>query len=165
MITQERLKHLVNYDHSTGIFTRRVTYGRHDCFKAGVTLGCDNGSGYLTITLDKSKYYAHRLAWLYVTGGWPKAEIDHRDLNRANNKFDNLREATRNTNSFNKPVQKNNKIGIKGVSWSTTMKQFESRITVYGKQICLGYFETKEAAALVYESAAKKYHGEYARTA
>jgi hypothetical protein len=43
--------------------------------------------GYLAICIDSKYYYAHRLAWMYVYGEFPKV-IDHIDANKENNKAD-----------------------------------------------------------------------------
>lgn len=43
----------------------------------------------------------------------------------------------------------------------TYSKKWMARITVDGKHLNLGTFDTKEAAARAYRKAAKKYVGEY----
>jgi len=84
MITQARLKELLNYDPETGIFTR-LTYGKGN-FYIGSVAGGRTKNRYIAINLDKKIYLAHRLAHLYMTGEWPKDQIDHinniRDDNR-----------------------------------------------------------------------------------
>lgn len=163
-LTQEYLKSVLNYCPESGVFTWRVK----TCHK--VTVGKVAGNinsriGYRYIGIDGKAYLAHRLAWLYMTGKWPKDEIDHTNLNRSDNRITNLREANRSQNNSNTPVQKNNKSGLKGVSPVKDSKKrpWVAQITVAGKQTNLGRFETKELAHAAYCKAAEKHKGKYAR--
>lgn len=159
-LTQARLKELLNYDPDTGLFIRLLPSGPS---KPGDIAGYKNLHGYVLISVDGIQYYSHRLAWLYMTGNWPKVEIDHRDMNKANNKFDNLREATLSQNAINKCIQKNNTSGFKGIYWDKSRKKFAAQIKINGKHIHLGRFHTLESAYAAYCEAAKRYHGEFAR--
>ena len=69
MITQSRLKELLNYDHETGIFNW-ITGASKGGFKAGRECKCLDVHGYIQINLGKngSVQKAHRLAWLYTYG-------------------------------------------------------------------------------------------------
>jgi hypothetical protein len=91
-ITYEKLKSLLTYDPNTGIFIYNYRHGAW-ALKGSEAGRCDK-DGYLIITINKKAYSAHRLAWLYMTGEHPKEFIDHKDGNKSNNKFENLREAT-----------------------------------------------------------------------
>ena len=95
----EILKELVCYDQLTGEFTWNTA--RRGC-KSGKLAGSVSKNGYIVICLQNKDYYAHRLAWFYVTGEWPPYQIDHIDGTRSNNKWDNLRLATNKQNSWNK---------------------------------------------------------------
>jgi hypothetical protein len=92
-----------------------------------------------------------------------RKRIDHRDGNGLNNQRYNLRECTAQENMQNRPVQKNNKSGLKGVSWHKGEGKWRSVIETSGKHKHLGYFPTKELAAAAYNNAAQKYFGEFAR--
>ena len=160
MITQERLKELLSYDPLTGVFIWRVDRYR---VKAGDRAGSISPStGYRVIRVLQKNYGEHRLAWFYMKGEWPLAEIDHEDLNRQNNKWSNLRSATSSQNKTNRRAR-----GAypKGVSFHKPSWLFTSRIYGSGQQISLGCFKTAEAAHQAYCAAAPKYHGEFARTA
>lgn len=81
-----------------------------------------NGGGYRIISVPLSggrykKVRAHHLVWAWMTGGWPDSEIDHKNNDRDDNRFCNLREATVSQNRRNKLVQRNNKSGYKWVYW------------------------------------------------
>lgn len=90
-------------------------------------------------------------------------EIDHRNLDKLDNRKENLRICTNKQNARNK-FQKNNKTGYKGVSISTWNKSNPYRVTINlnKKQIQVGYFKTAIEAAKAYNEVVKKYHGEFA---
>jgi hypothetical protein len=158
-LTQQRLKELLNYDPATGVFTWLV--GGHGV-KVGDVAGADNGSGYIRFSVDgKRGRKAHRLAWLYMTGEWPVGAVDHRDLDKANNAWANLREATNSQNQANKTGR--NSTGFKGVY--KDHNRFKAMISVNGKQIHLGNRSTPEEAHALYVAAANDIHGEFARSA
>ena len=166
-LTAQRLRELLSYDARTGGFTWAVSRGGNA--KAGTVAGTVNsgprcgGGGYRNITIDGKRYYAHRLAWLYVNGSWPEHEIDHRDLDRDNNRFVNLREATRLQNLANRPLYRNSTTGFKGVT--VKHRRWRARIKVNGQEIYLGSFESPEQAHAAYAMAAVDIHGEYAKAA
>lgn len=125
----------------------------------GDVAGSLTWAGRRHIVIENRRYYAARLAWLYVKGVWPKNQVDHLDLDRDNNAFDNLREASNQANAANKKVLRNNKLGVKGVG------EVKNKYKRPDKLIHLGYFESAVTANEAYEVAAKKYFGEFARAA
>jgi hypothetical protein len=102
-----------------------------------------------------------RFAVYLQTGEWPKYQVDHKDRNPHNNKWDNLRICTRTENFQNKDKYVKNKSGYKGV-FITSSGKFRAKIRVNNKPIHLGNYLTAPEAALAYDSAAVKYFGEYA---
>lgn len=162
MITHERLKELVSYDPIRGIFIwlKRTGSRAH----VGAMLGCRTGNGYIECELDGDGYSIHRLAWFYMKGEWPKAEIDHIDGVRDNNSWDNLRAATRSENRCNVGKYSSNTSGYKGVSWSNAARKWVAQIQHQGKPQHLGCFHTPEEAHSVYIAAAAAQHGEFARS-
>jgi hypothetical protein len=153
MLTQSRLKELLDYQPLTGLF-----YWRN-----GKVAGWDDASGYIQISVNGRQYRAHRLAWLYMTGAWPNGLIDHRDTNRSNNRWDNLRPATHSQNHANAPLRSDNSSGFKGVCLHKKTGKYKAAIQVNRKSIYLGLFPTPELAHDAYVSAATKYFGDYAR--
>ncbi len=89
-------------------------------------------------------------------------EVDHIDGNRLNNQRSNLRLATSSQNKMNRGPRKDNTSGYKGVSWHSQRLKWTARVKAGQKYIHLGLFDSKEAAALAYNSAARQLHGEYA---
>ena len=130
--------------------------------RAGGIAGSTNSAGYLQIRIDGHRYLLHRLAWLYVTGEWPEAEMDHQNGDRADNRFCNLRPATNSENGRNRGGAKRNTSGFKGVSWDARLRKWKAKIVVNGHQIYLGLFDNPIHAWIAYREAALKYHGEFA---
>lgn len=161
MLNQQQLKSLLHYDSETGIFTWRVCLA--NAAPVGSVAGTIYKKGNRYITIRRKRYQAHRLAWLYVYGTWPSLEIDHRNLERDDNRIQNLREATNQGNSANRRVFKGKALP-KGVT-ARPDGRYRARIRVDGKLIHLGYFNTPRAANAAYAVAAKKYFGDFARAA
>lgn len=160
MITYQRLREVLRYDPETGIFTWLViTSNRVLIGDVAGTLNDD----YLVVQIDGRKYRAHRLAWFYMTGEWPSDQIDHWDLNRANNRWENLRKATNSKNSANTRRPMTNTSGFKGVWLDKPTNKWRAKIQVRGEQRYLGYFDTPESAHHAYVVAATQYFGEFAR--
>ena len=91
-------------------------------------------------------------------------QVDHRNNAGLDNCKENLRLATNQQNGFNRnDCNKNNSLGIKGVSWNRNVKKFRATISVNGKDIHLGYFNVLGDADSAYRIAEVKYFGEFAR--
>ena len=156
-LTHSRLLELLAYEPSTGVFTRRVTRGRG---KAGAVVGYQQTKGYLQVEIDGVPYVLHRLAWFYVHGCWPTAQLDHRDGDRANNRIVNLRESTNIQNSYNRRAPKNNTSGFKGVY--RFQGKWTAQISAGGHRHYLGRFDDAQAAADAVRIAREKLHGSFA---
>lgn len=160
MLTQERLKELLHYNPETGIFIRRVRVSSKA--PAGAVAGyVDPSHGYVSIGVDGREYYGHRLAFLYMTGEWPKKQADHKNTNRSDNRWDNLREATQAQNKTNLKLRSNNTSGYKGVTWDAKLSKWKAQIGYGGKHIYLGVFSDKEDAKKAYDISAAKLHGDF----
>lgn len=157
-LTVERLRHLLRYDHTTGQFTRLVSAGRE---AAGNLAGARHSNGYLTICLDGVRYYAHRLAWLYVYGTMPLLELDHINGIKTDNRIANLREVTKLLQQQNQRApHRNKKSGLPlGVTTCTSNKSvFAAKISVAGTLKYLGVFASAAEAHAAYLSAKRLYH-------
>lgn len=154
MKEQELLKQKLHYDPNTGIFTALHSHGTR---VKGEPVGYLNPAGYLIASFNGQSYALQRLAFLYMTGDWPVGEVDHKDTDRVNNKWSNLRDVSKSVNLRNRLRFKNNKSGTTGVSWSTREKRWCATILSEGKRVFLGYFDYKEDAVLVRMTAEKKY--------
>lgn len=171
MITQERLKQLVSYDAESGLFVwlPRPESKKWTTRHAGKIAGTKDKLGRICLCIFNKKHFAHRLAWLYMTGSFPIDQTDHRDGDPSNNRFANLREATQTQNQHNTKTHggRKRKYGtLKGAYFSTDLrktKSWYSQIQVDGKRICLGTFSTEAEAHAAYVVAAKQHCGEFAR--
>lgn len=88
--------------------------------------------------------------------------IDHKDRNGLNNCRNNLRPCTYSQNSANRRLHRNNTSGYKGVSLMRKTGKWSATIKVNRRVHFLGSFECKQEAAKVYDSAARRFFGEFA---
>ena len=160
MITQSELKILFNYDLDTGVFTRLVTVKNS---KAGTVINKKDTKGYIYFSINKKMYLGHRLAWFYVNGVMPVAQIDHINGLKDDNRFINLRECNNSQNNTNIGIRADNTSGFKNVSFSKRSNNWVVFIRINGKKAYLGGFEDIEFADLIATEARNKYHGEFAR--
>lgn len=126
---------------------------------AGKEAGFLNTNGYLRVSLEGKQYYIHQIAFMIMKDYIPE-EVDHKDLNKQNNKWSNLREATRAKNLQNNFKRKNNKTKLKGVSWSKSNNCWRMDIT-YNKQKFYSYHPTKQKAYQAYCEMSAKLHKEF----
>lgn len=154
IVSVVRVRELFAYDPRTGIFMWRVCPGRK--FLVGKIAGRIKRDGYSYIGIDGRYYLAHRLVWAWMTGSWPRDQIDHINGIRDDNRFANLREATPLMNMQNRHGATKNKSGFLGVFRRN--KKFMTKIRVNGKQIYLGIFVTPEEAHVAYLTAKRKLH-------
>jgi hypothetical protein len=118
--------------------------------------------GYRQVILRGKTYRTHRVIFAYHHGYTP-ALIDHIDGDVANNRVENLREATRHENAYNSRVRPDNTSGTRGVTYDRAKRKWVVRLHVAGKCLNLGRFADQELADLVAHEARDKYHGAFAR--
>ncbi len=162
-LTAARLREVLSYDPLTGEFRWLVAPSNR--VRIGQVAGNVRKDRYWIITIDATRYLAHRLAFLYMTLKFPDLEVDHIDCDKSNNRWDNLREANRSSNAANCCRSRRNTSGFKGVSWYERERKFCAFITINRRQIYLGRFDTPEEAHAAYISSAVKHFGEFARAA
>lgn len=154
-LTQEILKGILYYNKQTGIFNWRERdrsfFNSDRAFKswnsrfcgrnAGTIKKNSNGISYYQIVILGKKYYAHRLAYLYITGIWPPVIIDHEDGDGLNNTWTNIKQATYQENSKNREMSRANKTGCMGVTFSKERKKWIVKVNISGRSVQLGSFD------------------------
>ena len=106
-VTLDRASTLLSYDPDTGAFQWLVEFKfKSLVIKPGDYAGTINSDGYIKITIDGRTYLAHRLAFLFMTGKWPRQTVDHRDRDRTNNSWNNLRDVSQGVNNQNRGITK-----------------------------------------------------------
>lgn len=158
MIDINLIKNNLNYCKLTGTFTwKNKRKGRRKF--AGYI---EKSTGYLRICINKKKYYAHRLAWVFVYGYEPNFYIDHIDCNKLNNLISNLREANYFENAQNVGITKNNKSGYKGVSYFKRDNNWTAQCKYLGVTYYLGRYKTAIEAKKVYDNFVLKHNKDFA---
>lgn len=144
MVTQDELKERLTYDPETGVFTwKKARKGN-----TGRTAGTHDRDGYIVIHLYQRQYRAHRLAWLYVYGEWPRNQIDHINGIRDDNRILNLRDVTPRENSQNQKFHRDGKPA--GVT-RTANGNWMGSVQVGKRSYCLGTYPSIEEARKMYE--------------
>ena len=157
-ITHDQLRGIISYDPDTGIFLWIKARGGK---RAGSIAGHVNNCGYLIIRINGIGYMAHRLAYLYMTGSFPIERTDHKDLDKTNNRWNNIREATSSENVFNISTPCNNTSGYKGVYYDKNHSRWVAQGAINNKQIYIGSSKDIEVAKEIRRTWAKEHHGEF----
>lgn len=160
MLTLEYLKNRLSYDPITGLFNYLMPIAN---MQVGELAGTPNTNGHIQIMINGEFYLAHTLAWFYMTGEWPVGYIDHKDLNKGNNAWVNLRKATLSQNQGNVGLRLDNISGYKGVHYDKRKDKFIAQITIDGKRTYLGARKLAKEAYELYCIAAKEHFGEFHR--
>lgn len=155
-ISAEEARKAFEYDPETGLMYRYTANSK----KLVVARSTKRN----LVSYKNRTYCRTYIIWLIVHGRPPNGLVDHIDTDSFNDKLKNLREATRSQNMANSVLSKCNKSGAKGVSWNTSKKKWVASIRFNCKRINLGYFNTIEAAKIVYDTKAQELFGEFARS-
>lgn len=114
--------------------------------------------GYASTKMKGKKIMIHR----FIMGAKGREFIDHKDRNPLNNQKNNLRPCNNSENQKNRKSAINSSSKYLGVCFIKCRNKFKSQIKNNNINYFLGYFKIEEQAALAYNEAAKKYHGEFA---
>jgi len=144
-------------------FKNRNAYESFNGRYAGKKAGSVSRNGYLKIGIDGVSYLAHRLIYKMKKGVDPSGEIDHRDTDRLNNKWSNLRLSTSSQNQHNASIRKDNKTGFKGVHFDKKRNKYVAHVRVDGRTVYQEFFDDPEEAYKARCKAAKRLHKRFAR--
>lgn len=176
--TPDQLRELLHYDPETGklfwkerpasmfkdgYFSRQANCNRWNVRYAGkVAMDTKKSDGYKHGTLHGAQISAHRVAWAIHYGAWPVEFIDHKNGVKADNRIENLREASHTENNHNARAMTTNRSGVKGVNWDKVNKKWKVAVMANGKRHHIGRFLSLDDAAAARRSAAEVLHGEFA---
>lgn len=155
-ITVERVRELLHFEPTTGVFTWRVSSNG----VVGGRVAGNTSHGYVRITVAGCACLGHRLALFYVHGIWPNGEIDHINGEKSDNRIENLRDVTCAANVQNKRRANANNVsfGMLGVTFDKKKGRIVAQIGHRGKHIFLGRFDSPEVAHAAYISAKRQLH-------
>ena len=146
-LIKSELEKRFEYHKNTGVLVWKTGRCR------GKEAGCINAEGYIKVRLNRKNVSAHRIIWVLMTGDCIDGmTIDHKDRNRSNNCWNNLRLATRLEQNFNK-ISK---------GFVRKGKRYHARIRIKGKDIHLGVFDTEHEAHSAYTEKCDELRGEFA---
>lgn len=150
---------LFSYNPNTGGLSRTVSRGGAPAGPINPRL---NSCGYARVTINKRLCYVHHVAWVLMTGVWPTKEVDTINRSRSDNRWANLREATKSQNRMNASLNDRNTSGHKGVRWHKASGKWLAEVTADRKTHYLGVFTQLEEAVRVVQDAREKLHNFYA---
>lgn len=157
-----------DYNPETGEFTVKPDAPGVKPHRRGKVATRLNTDGYITLTVShngrRDQVSGQRLAWFLMKGESPDCPLDHRNGDRADNRWENLRVATYQQNAFNRSGVSGRELA-KGVESSTDGKTWRARIKVNGRLIHLGTYTSEAEAIAAYQGAACIIQGEYRRAA
>ena len=128
--------------------------------KQTLQVGGPDKDGYIQLCINHKKYKEHRLIYMMHHGYVPKI-IDHIDGNPANNKIENLREATYNQNQYNRKICLKNTSGFKNVMWDKNLNKWYVQIKFNGIKKYFGAYNDIDYAVFVADAMRHKYHKEF----
>lgn len=154
MITLAEAKEFVTYDPETGLFLS--TGCKFSNKKQGEPVGTVHKTkGYVYVTLKGKTYRAQRVAFLFMTGEWPKQQVDHINRVKTDNRWCNLRDVPAAINAQNRHLYKTNTSGYTGVCWNKKESKWQVLVRSHGKQVYGGLFDdvhdAGEFADLLYQ--------------
>jgi hypothetical protein len=169
----ELLRKLLDYNPDTGILLWRerpasmfkslnAAKGWNARFAGKEAFIFTNKDGYRIGGIHKRLFNAHRVIWAMQMGEWPKDEVDHINRKPSDNRWENLRAASRAQNTQNKTSHKNSSSKFLGVSWHPGKKKWCAEIVSHGTRTYLGSFTSEVEAAAAYDRAARERHGKFA---
>ena len=158
MITAAKVRNLFIYDPETGEFRWRQSRGPR--VEGEIAGGKNQKNDYWMLGIDYKKHLAHRIAWLYHYGEWPKGQIDHINGNPRDNRIGNLRVVDIYAQNQNRKIPKQNKSGVMGVCWDKVAGKWRATVGTGGKNKYLGLFADLEEAEKAVKAERKRlgYH-------
>lgn len=161
-LTVDQVGELLRYTPETGEFIWLRSNSNR--VKVGQVAGClCKISGYRLIGINGRVYKANRIAYLLMVGEWPDDVVDHANGEPSDDRWSNLRLATRSQNCCNTRKPAHNTSGFKGVVWSSQNNKWQAKATKDGKSYHFGFFDCPAKAAELRQREVARLHGDFAR--
>lgn len=154
MLTRNDILYYWTYDRSLGVLIWKNSPGFNKNFLVGQIAGRINPKGYREVRLKYKLYSVYKIIWFIETGLWSKM-IDHKNGNRDDNSFKNLRSVDSRQNNQNRKVHREGK--LVGTTYEKNKELWRSRILSNGKSKHLGRFKTEREAHSAYLKALHVY--------
>lgn len=154
----EVLNKFFEYCPGTGQLKNKIDRGAS---RKGQVVGRPDKKGYLRINFLGSSIPAHRAAWTIFYGSIPRGQIDHKNLNKSDNKIENLRIASNSQNAMNRKIGASNTSGYKGVYWNKWSKRWIAVVRKNGVYVFRKGFSCLEDAAKAAEIARRAAHHQF----
>lgn len=158
--SREYIASLVEYDAETGVVRWKVAKSKN--IRVGAAAGSIQNHGYVSLSIDGRRFYAHRIAWLLTYGEWPCRFIDHINGAGTDNRLSNLRLASNGENQMNAKKRRDNTSGVRGVYWDKSNTAWMVSIEANGKKVNAGRFKQKEEATRIANELRERLHGDFA---
>lgn len=145
-----------------GVLYWNQSPSKHSGINYGDIAGYINSKGYVSVCVDGKPMKGHIIVWALHHGEYPGCTLDHKNRVRHDNRIENLRPASLSGNASNRASSRKASSEYLGVSFRPRQQDWRATIWKDGRQIFLGGFDTEEAAAVAYNTAAARLHGEFA---
>jgi hypothetical protein len=160
MLTQQKVKDIINYDPLTGIFTWKVSSQRMKEGKelTSIKRTTPNAKPYYRTRIYGEHIVLHRLAFIFMLDRYPEKCVDHINGNTLDNRWNNLRECSISENNVNSKLYNTNTSGHKGIS---VVSSGYLAHTQFKKVRYQKYFNNKEEAITWIKNKREEIHGEF----
>lgn len=161
-LLMQYVRHNLAYDPISGDFRWLKTgSGRHVGGLAGSVFVNNTGNcvSYRSIGVCGQYFRAHRLAFLLMTGRWPRGQVDHIDGNGLNNAWRNLEDVSPAVNTRRGKLQRRNRSGVSGVCWQGSRQRWQVTIGAGGVHRYLGFSRDFFEACCLRRSAENRLEG------
>lgn len=146
-LTQELVAKVLRYDATTGNLTWLTNLHSKRAIPNSRAGSLVSTTGYRNITLFGRTYLEHHLIWFICKGVWPKAQLDHINQIRDDNRITNLREVTVSENARNRSRRKNTTTGEHGIWYNRRTRKYVAEITLNGKKVYQKSFDDPDEAS------------------
>lgn len=159
MLSKEILREYFEYVSDGTLLRKKNTRNA----KAGqIASGFLHRNGYKTFSFKNKTYWLHRVIYTWHFGTLP-GMLDHINGDRADNRIENLRPATRSENACNSKLFRSNTTGVKGLYFCKRSKCWFGVIGANGKIVRTSYSKDKNHTIKILTEAREALHGKFAR--